>query len=271
MSRALLLVATLLLGACGTSTSLPAPEILSVSPNRVPINEKGTKVTISLNTVIAVQVDYAKEEASSTGARVLFDEVEVEPNNVYADGTIKVPVPEGLKPDRTYDVRVLLSDGREAVKTDAFTLSTPNDDGDGPGEDTADAGDIPEEIFDAGTFGDLDGGSPLDAGVKEPGDAGPVGEGDVTGFEFAHIDDQQGGQRFQITIKAIGPRAHLFQESVEVKPNKKGSVSPTMLGPFINGALEDFPITVDAKGGNIKLTVTGPFGAQGTSNGFKVR
>ncbi len=271
MSRALLLTATtLLLCACGTSTSLPAPEILSVSPNRIFVNERDVPIEISLSTVIPVQVDYAREEASPTSARVRFGEEDAEVESAKADGTLTVWVPEGLKPGRRYDVRVALSDGREAVKTGAFTIATPNDD-EGPGEGPVDAGDLPEEIFDAGTLGDLDGGRPLDGGVKEPGDAGPVGEGGVTGFRIEQLGEQQRGRPFPVTIQAIGPRAHLFQDSVDVQLNKRGSVSPTKLGPFTNGLLESFPITVDAKGGNIKLTVTDAYGAQGTSNGFKVK
>ncbi|WP_426752149.1 hypothetical protein [Myxococcus sp. Y35] len=48
--------------------------------------------------------------------------------------------------------------------------------------------------------------------------------------------------------------------------NKKNGT----VGPFDAG-VHTALVTVTAHGGNIKLTVTDAFGAQGTSNGFKVK
>ena len=68
----------------------------------------------------------------------------------------------------------------------------------------------------------------------------------------------------------LGPRAAHFQDSVELTLNKKGTITPLKLGPFDNGVVGQY-VTIDARGGNLKLTVTDAFGAQGTSNGFKVQ
>ncbi|MBZ4422089.1 hypothetical protein [Myxococcus sp. RHSTA-1-4] len=265
MTRAAALLVTLLLCACGGGGALPAPEILSVSPNRLtlpegtPAADNKRTVRISLDAVIAVHVDYGKEQVTADAVRVWIGAEEATLEEVDPDGTLTVGVPASLG-DGTYDVRVTLSDGREAVRTSALTLVTVGvRTGGEPGPD---AGILIET--DGGVL--LDGGSPV-----EPGPGDPMRMGDVTGFELTTVGEQQQGVPFRLTLRAMGPRAVHFKGAVELTINKRnGSVSPSKLGPFVNGVCEHL-VTVDAHGGNVKLTVTDAFGAQGTTNGFRVR
>lgn len=247
MSRVLLLLATLLLGACGTSTLLPPPEILSVKPNVIVVNERDVILTVELEAVMPIHVDYAQEQASLSTVRVLLNTTELEDPAVDSDGTLTVAVPDDLERG-TYDLRVALSDGREVVREKALEVVTPRD---GRGDD---GGTVPDEVFDGGILvGDRDTG--------------------VTGFEFDPIGElQQSGQSFEVQIRATGPRAARFQHEVTLRLNKRNaSVSPTTLGPFTNGRF-NARITVTGKGGNMKLTVADEASeAEGTSNGFKVQ
>jgi len=249
MSRALLLLATLLLGACGSSTALPPPTILSVTPKLLVVNERDTPVTISLDAVLLVHVDYAREQARrTTTAQVWIGREEAQLVSLDADGTLNVVAPNELQPGK-YSLRVVLSDGREAVLDDAFEVVTPRN---GRPLPEGDAGEPPEESLDGGIL---------------------IGDGDldVTGFRFERIGDiQQSGQSFTVQIVALGPRANQFQGEVELSLSKKSaSVSPTTL-QFNNGMCND-EVTVTGRSGNLKLTVTHGDYAQGTSNGFRVQ
>ena len=279
MSRAVLL-ATLLLCACGGGGPLPAPEILSVTPNQVSVSRgapaaERKSVRISLDAVIPVRVDYGREQVRTDAARVWIGPEEAPLEGLEQDGTLTVAVPKALDPG-TYDVRVALSDGRETARSSALTLLLMG----GTRTDTdAGVGEPPEELTDAGPLILVDGGVPLDAGTPrdggvklpdEPGPHDPIRPGDVTGFELEPVEPQRQGVAFLVTVRALGPRAAHFQDSVELSINKNnGGVRPTKLGPFDNGMCTQL-VTVDAQGGNVKLTVTDAYGAQGTSNGFKV-
>jgi hypothetical protein len=281
--RATALLLAALLCACGSSMSLPAPDILSVAPNRInlprdtPAAEQKV-VRISLDVVIPVHVDYGREQVSTDAVRVWIGSEEATVVGLEQDGTLTVSVPAALD-EGTYDVRVVLSDGREGVRPAALTIVIPGNDrnldaGEEPGNDpdpagTPDAGVV--VLSDAGTS--PGGHSPRDGGTRqdEPGPDEPMRSGDVTGFELDALGDQQQGVPFLVTVRAMGPRAAHFQNGVEVTLNKKnGIVSPLKLGPFDFGLCVQL-VTVDAKGANVKLTVTDAYGAQGTSNGFKVQ
>ncbi|NMO23016.1 hypothetical protein HPC49_46460 [Pyxidicoccus fallax] len=270
MSRAVALLATVLLLACSGGGTLPSPEILSVTPNQVTVPEGAPAeerqfVRISLDAVIAVHVDYGREEARTEAVRVWIGGQVARLTELAQDGTLEVEVPASL-PGGTYDIRVALADGREAVRSSALTLVpvSPRSD------DEPNPVDCPKGL-DAGVSFPADAGTLPDAGGPEdPGPGGPIRPGDVTGFELEDVEDQQSGVPFPITIRAVGPRAAHFEEGVEVTINKKGTVSPTKVGPFVRGEYTAL-ITVDAQGGNVKVTVTDAFGAQGTTNGFKIR
>jgi hypothetical protein len=274
MIRAAALLATLLLCACGGAGPLPSPEILSVSPNRVTVPRgapaaERLSIRISLDAVIPVRVDYGRELVSTEAARAWIGPEEARVETLEHDGTLTVTVPTAL--DRgTYEVRVILSDGREAVRSSALTVVAAS--GDTLMDQEADAGTVgnPGGDPDAGTLILVDGGAPSrDGGGRMPEE--PMREGDITGFELEPLGDQQRGLPFPVTVRALGPRAAHFQDHVELSVNKNnGGRSPTRLGPFDAGVCVQF-VMVDAKGGNVKLTVTDAFGAQGTSNGFKVK
>ncbi|MFP2910736.1 hypothetical protein ACLESD_38005 [Pyxidicoccus sp. 3LFB2] len=275
LGRVTLLLVVALGCACGSSASFPAPDILSVAPNQLPVPrevpaDKRDPIRVSLDAVIPVRVDYSHEQVRTDAARVWIGSEEASVTSLDRDGTLVVEVPVALD-QGTYDVRVSLSDGREAMRPAVLTL-IPEDWG-----RQSDAGmiDLPEEQ-DAGPLILLDGGTPdastPDAGPPpvEPGPNDPIVPGDITGFIIEAVGDQQRGTPFLVIVHALGPRAAHFQDSVELTLNKKGTLSPLKLGPFDNGVVGQY-VTVDAKGGNLKLTVTDAFGAQGTSNGFKVQ
>ncbi|MFP2934207.1 hypothetical protein ACLESO_55620 [Pyxidicoccus sp. 3LG] len=262
MTRVAALLATALLCACGASTTLPTPEILSVSPNRVTVPrhvsaEKRDTVKISLDAVIPIRVDYDDERARAEASRVWIGAEEAEVLSLVADGTLTVSVPEALD-EGTYDIRVALADGREARRPDALTLRRP---GTNSTVDSPDAGLDPIS---------LDGGTGEDAGTPvDP--RSPMREGDITGYDVSIDNFQEESPTFILVVTAQGQRAAHFQGTVQLSINKQNaSVTPASLGPFSNGRLSK-PVTVDGKGGNLKLTVTDEFGAQGTSAGFKLK
>ena len=281
-----LLIAALL-SACGSSTSLPNPDILSVTPNQVIVPrelpvEQRSPVRVSLDAVIPVRVDYGEQQVSTDAARVWIGSEQATVQWVEQDGTLTVAVPEVLDTGG-YDVRVALSDGREATRTFALRLIPgANAPWEPTDPDPADAGTVepddagPLILTDAGEP-DADGGLSPDAGdggvtPSEDGGLGPddpIRPGDITGFELVDLGDQTYGAPFQVTVRAIGPRAAHFMDSVELTVNKNGNVSPLKLGPFTYGVVKQ-DVTVKVRGANVKLTVTDAYGAQGTSNGFKV-
>jgi hypothetical protein len=278
--RVTALLVAALLSACDSSTSLPTPDILSVTPNQVAVPrevpvELRSPVRVSLDAVIPVRVDYGEEQVRTDAARVWIGSEEALVQWVEQDGTLTVAVPEALDTG-SYDVRVALSDGRESTRSSVLTLIPWED-----GRQVTDAGtvDIPEDqdagpvvLLDGGSL--EDGGTSPDAGVKTPGEPGPddpILPGDITGFELDTLGDQGRGVPFLVTVRAMGPRAAHFQDGVELTVNKlNGGVSPLKLGPFDFGLCVQL-VTVDAHGANVKLTVTDAYGAQGTSNGFKVQ
>ncbi|MCP3142170.1 hypothetical protein [Pyxidicoccus xibeiensis] len=263
MSRSSVLLATALLCACGTSTSLPAPDILSVSPNQVIVPrelpaEKRDSVEVSLDAVIPVHVDYGEERVRTAAAKVWIGPEEASVEDLKTDGTLTVSVPEALD-EGAYEVRVVLADGREARRPSALTLRLPEGT---PLIDPPDAG-LDSELTDGGSSPGRDGGSR----------GATLVEGDITGFTVNLNDLQQdanGAGTYLLIVNALGPRAAEFQGTVKLSINKQyATVTPDTLGPFSNGrGVKE--ITVEAKGGNLKLTVTDEFGAQGTSAGFKL-
>jgi hypothetical protein len=244
MSRALLLLATLLLGACAPA---PAPEILSVTPGLIFADEPA-RLTISLDSAIPVHVDYAREQASQATAQVRIGDAEALLEELQADGTLVVTAPAGLASGK-YDVRVSLSDGREAVSLQALTVVELRS---GPVDPDGDGGEPIEQLPDGGI-------------VVGDGEAG------VTGFRFDPIAElQQSGGSFEVRIEALGPSARAFQDVVTLSPSKKNvSVSPTTL-QFTDGMFTG-TVTVTGRVGNLKLTVRSGDYARGTSNGFRVQ
>ncbi len=251
MTRAWALAAPLLLSACDAPPPLPAPEILSVSPNYAPLPDvEPVLVHVSLDAVLPIRVDYGRQEARTAPLHVWIGGEPAHVHQYALDGTLDVAVPAGLTTG-SHDLRVALADGRESVRPGALTLVTA-----APGG-WPDAGPTPCELRDCPSG---------DAGTERP-----MQRGDVTGFVLEPLEDQRRGEPFLVVIRAEGPQAARFSDTVSLTVNKKnGTVSPNTLGPFDAGVHTQH-VTVTAHGGNIKLTVTDAFGAQGTSNGFKVK
>ncbi|MCP3161923.1 hypothetical protein [Myxococcus qinghaiensis] len=262
MTRLTVLLA-LLLSACGSSAVLPAPTIRSVSPREAHVGYPGT-VRVTLDVVLPIRVDYSRQEASAgTGVRLWFGAVEAPLREWDAEGTLSADVPQGLGPG-AHDIRVVLADGREALREDGFTLTEEvGIDEDGGVEEVPDGG-----IFVADGGPEFDGGSEPDGG---PTPGTPMKEGDITGFEFEVVPEQTRGQPFVVTVRALGPRAAEFEDKLDLVVSKtNGGVSPTSLDMFVAGVCAQ-SVSVDVQGANVSLTVTDRFGVEGTSNAFKVK
>ncbi|WP_163869820.1 hypothetical protein [Myxococcus eversor] len=263
MTRLTVLLA-LLLSACGSSAVLPAPTIRSVSPQEAHVGYLGT-IRVTLDVVFPIRVDYSRQEASAgTGVRLWFGEVEAPLRDLDAEGTLSADVPSGLEPG-THDVRVVLADGREALRVDGFTvIEEVVLDEDGGVEEVPDGG-----IFVADGGPEVDGGTSAPDGGPTPGT--PMKEGDITGFEFDVVPEQTRGQPFVVTVRALGPRAEEFEDKLDLTvSSSNGGVSPTSLDMFVAGVCAQ-SISVNAQGANVTLTVTDRFGVKGTSNSFRVK
>ncbi|WP_141331968.1 hypothetical protein [Myxococcus sp. AB025B] len=257
MTRALVALGLMLLSACGSNTSLPAPRILSVEPDKATIGFS-EPITVRLDAAFPIRVDYAEGQAQArSGTRVWFGEWEAGVRELDEQGALSVDLPADLGA-AAYDVRVALADGRETTSPRGFTLVSQD-------AGTPDAG--PDGIPDGGVYV-ADGGTEPDAG-QDP--TRPMGEGDITGYEFEPISDQDIGQPFAITVRAVGPRAADFTDKVDLSISKNnGNVSPTSLDRFVGGLCVQ-SIAIDAQGANVVLTVTDRFGVQASSNAFKVK
>ncbi|MFY1829647.1 hypothetical protein ACN47A_27275 [Myxococcus fulvus] len=259
MTRALVALALMLLSACGSSTSLPAPRIVSVTPAS-DIVGRTDPIVVQLEAAVPIRVDYAEGAAQPrSGTRVWLGALELEVRELDARGALSVDLPADLGA-ATYDVRVVLADGREATSPGGFALWSQD-------AGRPDAG--PDGIPDGGVY-------VADGGPEPEPDAGPdptrpMGEGDITGYEFEPIPDQAIGQPFAITVRAVGPRAAEFTDKVDLSISKNnGNVSPTSLDKFVGGICVQ-NLAIDAQGANVVLTVTDRFGVQSSSNAFKVK
>ncbi|MCY1003656.1 hypothetical protein OWM54_41580 [Myxococcus sp. MISCRS1] len=257
MTRALVLLAMVVLSACGSSTSLPAPRIVSVRPASDTVG-RTDPILLELDAAFPVRLDYAEGEAQLQGrTRVWIGDQEARVIALNAQSLFAVDLPANLGA-AAYDVRVALDDGRETTSPQGFTLWNQD-------AGTPDAG--PDGIPDGGVYV-ADGGPEPDAG-QDP--TRPMGEGDITGYAFEPISDQDIGQPFTITVRAVGPRAADFTDKVDLSISKNnGNVSPTSLDKFVGGICVQ-NIAIDAQGANVVLTVTDRFGVQASSNAFKVK
>ncbi|GEN12548.1 Copper-binding protein CopC (methionine-rich) [Myxococcus fulvus] len=254
MTRALVLLGLMLLSACGSSTSLPAPRIVDINPASDTVG-RTAPIQLEIEAAFPIRLDYAEGEVETQGrTRVWIGEQEARVIALNAQSLFAVDLPANLGV-AAYDVRVALADGRETTSPQGFTLVSP------------DAG--PDGIPDGGVY-------VADGGPEPEPDAGqdptrPMGEGDITGYEFETISDQDIGQPFAIIVRAVGPRAADFTDKVDLSISKNnGNVSPTSLDKFVGGICVQ-NIAIDAQGANVVLTVTDRFGVQSSSNAFKVK
>ncbi|WP_342373920.1 hypothetical protein NVS55_21050 [Myxococcus stipitatus] len=244
MSRVASVLLVLLLSACHSNTTLPAPSIRSISPREVQPGYPGV-IRITLDAMVPIRVDYSRQEAQAAlGVSLWFGTVEAPLLELDEDNTLEVFLPPTLPPG-VHDVRVVLSDGREATRAQGFSVLS--------------------SIHPA-----VDAGNPSlpDSGTRS---GGPMAEGDITGFEFTPVEEQRQGQPFTITVRALGPRAAEFEEKVDLSLGAgDGRVTPSTLDQFVGGVCTQ-SITVDSQSTGVKLQVTDRFGVSGTSNAFGVR
>ncbi|WP_338866240.1 hypothetical protein [Myxococcus stipitatus] len=257
MSRAILVLLVLLLSACDSDTALPAPRIASISPREAQVGYPGV-IRVTLEAMVPVRVDYSRQEArAELGVRLWFGTVEAPLLQIDEDSTLDVNLPAALAPG-VHDVRVVLEDGREASRLQGFVLRNDVEPGNDAGTPTPP---------DAGVFA-TDAGSNPDGGTRT---GTPMAEGDITGFEFIPVEEQQQGQPFVITVRALGPRAAEFEEKVDLSLNAgTGRVAPSSLDRFVGGVCVQ-SVTVDGQSTGAKLQVSDRFGVKGISNAFGVR
>jgi hypothetical protein len=114
----------LLLCAC-SSSELPLPSIVSVSPASMAANER-IQLIIELEGALPLKVDYGEDSvAMSTSAVVTIGEQELQILGTEQGGRrLIAEVAPGL-PLGSQDLRVVLEDGREAVLERGFQVTQP--------------------------------------------------------------------------------------------------------------------------------------------------
>ncbi|MFL5319902.1 MAG: hypothetical protein ACJ790_09605 [Myxococcaceae bacterium] len=118
--RRLAIATALLLYGCGGA--VPPPKIVSVDPAESPASAV-VQVRVKLEALLPSSVNYDKSTATAaTAATIFVGDTNVGDSNVDPTGTVSALVPSILTPG-TYDVRVLLSDGRSATAPQAFTVT----------------------------------------------------------------------------------------------------------------------------------------------------
>jgi hypothetical protein len=92
---------------------------------------------------------------------------------------------------------------------------------------------------------------------------------DITGLAINPITTQLRLRPFSITIRAIGPDAELFQGRVKLSASK-GSITPTVSGPFKQGVRIQEVVLDDTGGSNVSITVEDYAGHSATSPDFRL-
>jgi hypothetical protein len=145
-----------------------------------------------------------------------------------------------------HDLRLVLSDGREARRPQGLVVMTA----------------LQDDVFIGGPQVQADGGSPsFDAGLRGE----PFG---VSGFRIEPVADQVVGVPFTLVLSAEGAQAASFQGTVTLRTNK-GTIKPGTVGPFRDGVLK-VEVTVDHPG-NVVITAEDAHGNAGRTNAFVVR
>jgi hypothetical protein len=93
---------------------------------------------------------------------------------------------------------------------------------------------------------------------------------DIIGLSIDPITTQVRLRPFAIRIRVMGPDAELFRGRVKLSTNR-GSISPTVSGPFTRGGLLTQEVVVDDTGGvNVTITAEDYAGHSATSNDFRL-
>jgi hypothetical protein len=245
MNRVVCALLPLLLWACGPA-GLPAPTIVSVLPEQLPQGSPSA-LSVKVSAVLPLSVDYQEQFVDPAQLQMTVQLAGQPVDIAFADhdGTLILPVPEGLEPG-SYDIRVTLADGREALREGGFsivpeyTLRGPGGDGGTPG--------------DGGTLNDWQGGED---------------RGNIFGFWIDPIRDQVRNAPFRITIRALGRGARSFESPLSIR-SSRGKVSTVTQGSFSEGVQVE-EISLSRHGHNVYLVVEDADGHKGLSNPFDVR
>ncbi len=252
MSRALLaLLAGALLGACELA-SAPPPSILAVEPTEVMTGEP-VELRLHIDALMPGTMDYGNRSVSgdplSSVVRVWVGERQVEVVGHEPGGLLVVRVPADLA-EGTHDVRLVLSDGREALRAQGLVVTSVFD-----SDLFTQQPDAPVERADGGT-------SPTDAGL--------VGERDgLSGFRIEPVEEQVREVPFVLELHAQGSGARSFQGSVTLSVDQ-GSIEPAVVGPFEDGLLR-VKVKLDQPGAKRVITAVDKHGNAGRTNEFRVR
>jgi hypothetical protein len=92
---------------------------------------------------------------------------------------------------------------------------------------------------------------------------------DITGLSIDPITTQIRLRPFPIRIRVAGPDAELFQGRVKLSASK-GSITPTVSGPFAKGLRLQEVVLDDTGGGNVTITVEDYAGHSFTSADFRL-
>ncbi|WP_224248245.1 hypothetical protein [Hyalangium gracile] len=248
MKRAVCALLPLLLWAACEPASLPAPSIVSVSPERVAVGVPSS-LSVRVDALLPITVDYQEQlvDPEQLAMTVRLAGRQVDTPFAEPDGTLIVPVPEGLELG-DYDIQVTLADGREALRERAFSI-------------------VPAPTLN-GTPRSDDGGTQGDGG---PGPDEPFEEigGGITGFQIDPIQEQVRNKPFRITIRAEGPDANSFSGDVTLRASK-GHLKSITRGAFSGGVRVE-EISLSQQGPGVYVLVKDSRGNKGLSNSFRVR
>lgn len=233
MKRLSFAVLSLLLWACGPEP-LPEPAIVSVFPEQVAQGDSSA-LSVKMSAVLPFAVDYGGQSAEplQSAITVLLAGQAVDVPFASADGTLIVPVPEGLALGE-YGIRVALEDGREAERERAFSIV------------------LPSTMI----------GQPEDRDGPRPGE-------ERVGFEIDPIGDQVRNVPFQVTVRVRGPKSRAFHAPVSLRANH-GDLRTVSPGEFVDGIRKD-EISISHPSGRVYLMVEDAHGNRGLSNPFRVR
>jgi len=238
MKRAACAVLSLWLWGCGPA-EFPSPSIVSVMPGRV-AQGGSSALSVKVDAVLPLSVDY---ETGSVDPAQLAIAVQLAGQGVDVpfiepDGTLIVPVPEGLALGE-HDLRVSLADGREVVRERAFSVVLPS---------TLTGEPVPRNA---------------------PADGSPEEQTGMMGFQIDPIGEQIRDVPFRLTLRATGPDAGALQEAVSVRASK-GPVVTVSRGTFAEGARVE-EISLSHPGSHLYLLVEDAHGNKALSNPFSVR
>lgn len=266
----LALLASVLLSACEPA-SLPPPSVLAVEPAAVD-SGKSVELRLRIDAVLPGTMDYGSRSVVSgeldSAVQVWLGETRVPIQRYEEGGILVVLVPSDMAVGE-YDVRLVLSDGREARRLRALAvrgtcatntaqpctdLREPTDGGTTPGPDAG------TELRDGGAEGD--GG-----GIGDDRDCDDERYG-LSGFTFDTIEQQVRNVPFTITLRAEGSQAATYRGTVSLT-SSKGTITPATAGPFVDGVLK-VEVTLSQPSPQY-ITATDEHCNTGTSNTFMVR